>query len=290
VSTRPDLRGRVAVVTGASRGVGRGIARGLGEAGATVYVVGRTGVEGTSAARLPGSVHTTAQEVTGLGGSGVAVACDVTDDDAVAALVARVRDEQGRLDVLVNSAWGGYERFTDGTPFNPGPFWEQPLGLWDAMHRTGVRSAYVTTALAAPLMIAGGGGLVLVVSSFAGQVVVPPAPYGVAHAALDRLARDTAEDLRPHGVAVLSLYPGLVLTEGVVANLEHFASETNRETPLFVGRTVAALAADPDVLRLSGRWVVAAEVAAAYGVTDESGHLPASNRPAILGQPVPPEL
>ena len=196
-----DLRGRVALVTGASRGVGRGIARGLGEAGATVYVTGRTVEEGTSAARLPGSVHTTAQEVTDLGGTGIAVACDAGDDDQLAALVARVSAEQGRLDVLVNSAWGGYERFTDGTPFNAGPFWEQPLGLWDAMHRIGVRAHYVTTALAAPLLVQSGGGLVVSVSSFAGQVVVPPVPYGVAHAALDRLARDAAEDLRSSGVA-----------------------------------------------------------------------------------------
>ena len=285
-----DLRGRVALVTGASRGVGRGIARGLGEAGATVYVTGRTVEEGTSAARLPGSVHATAQEVTELGGTGIAVACDAGDDSRLAAVVEQVRTEQGRLDVLVNSAWGGYERFTDGSPFNPGPFWEQPLALWDSMHRIGVRAHYVTTALAAPLLIATGGGLVVSVSSFAGQVFVPPVPYGVAHAAIDRLARDTAEELRPHGVASVSLYPGLVLTESVVANLQHFAAETNRETPLFVGRSVAALAADPDVLRLTGRWLVAAEVAAAYGITDEHGQLPASNRPAILGQPVPPEL
>ena len=284
------LRGQVAVVTGASRGVGRGIARGLGEAGATVYVTGRTVEEGASAARLPGSISTTAREVTELGGTGIAVRCDAGDDEQLAALVAQVSAEQGRLDVLVNSAWGGYERFTDGTPFNPGPFWEQPLGLWDAMHRIGVRAHFVTTALAAPLLIASGGGLVVSVSSFAGQVVVPPVPYGVAHAAIDRFARDSAEDLRPHGVASVSLYPGLVLTESVVANLQHFSDETNRETPLFVGRTVAALAADRDVLRLTGRWLVAAEVAAAYGVTDEHGHLPASNRPAILGEPVPPSL
>ena len=194
-----SLRGRVAVVTGASRGVGRGIALGLGEAGATVYVSGRTVDEGTSAARLPGSVPTTAAEVTKLGGVGIAAPCDAGDDRQLAALIDRVREEQGRLDVLVNSAWGGYERFTDGSEFNPGPFWEQPLGLWDSMHRIGVRAHYVTTALAAPLMIASGGGLVVSLSSFAGQVFVPPVPYGVAHAAIDRLARDMAEDLRPHG-------------------------------------------------------------------------------------------
>jgi len=284
------LAGRVALVTGASRGVGRGIALGLGEAGATVYVTGRTVTEGTSAARLPGTVHTTAAEVTRLGGAGVALPCDAGDDSQLAAAVGRVAADSGRLDVLVNSVWGGYERFTDGSEFNPGPFWEQPLALWDSMHRIGLRAHYVTTALAAPLLVRGGSGLVVSVSSFAGQVFVPPVPYGVAHAAIDRLARDMAEDLRPHGVASVSLYPGLVLTESVLANIQHFAHQPNRETPLFVGRAVAALATDPDVLRLTGRWLVAAEVAAAYGVTDEHGRLPHSNRPAILGQPVPPAL
>lgn len=181
-----DLRGRVAIVTGASRGVGRGLARDLGEAGATVHVTGRTVEEGTSATRLPGSTSTTAREVTELGGTGVAVRCDAGDDEQLAALVAQVSTEQGRLDVLVNSAWGGDERFTDGTPFNPGPCREQPLALWDAMHRIGVRAHDVTTALAAPLLIADGGGLVVSVSSFAGRVVVPPVPYGVAPAAIDR--------------------------------------------------------------------------------------------------------
>src|SRR5215217_5810944 len=282
------LAGKVALVTGATRGVGRGIARGLGEAGATVYVTGRTTVEGSAPSRLPGTIHDTAQQVTGLGGTGIAVPIDAGDDGQIAGLIDRISDEQGRLDTLVNSVWGGYERFTDGSEFNPGPFWEQPLSLWDSMHRIGVRAHYVTSALAASLMINSGPGLIVCVSSFAGQVFVPPVPYGVAHAAIDRLARDMAEDLRPHGVASVSLYPGLVLTESVLANIQHFAHEPNRETPLFVGRAVAALAADPDPLRLTGRWLVAAEVAAAYGVTDEHGRLPHSNRPAILGQPIPP--
>ncbi len=283
-----SLAGRVALVTGASRGVGRGIARGLGEAGATVYVAGRTVEQGTSAAGLPGTIHATAAEISQLGGNGIAVRCDAGNDDELASLVQRVEDEQGRLDVLVNSAWGGYERFTDGSTFNPGPFWEQPLHLWDSMHRIGVRAHYVTSALAAPLMLRAGGGLVVSVSSFAGQVFVPPVPYGVAHAAIDRLARDMAEDLRPHGIASVSLYPGLVLTESVQANLQYFEDQTNRETPLFVGRVVAALASDPDVMRLTGRWLVAAEVAAEYRVVDEHGVLPHSNRPDILGEPVRP--
>src|ERR671911_2835214 len=275
------LAGRVALVTGASRGVGRGIACGLGEAGATVYVTGRTTVEGSAPSRLPGTVHNTAQQVTALGGAGIAAPMDVGDDDQIAGVVDRISNEQGRLDILVNSVWGGYERFTDGSDFNPGPFWEQPLGLWDSMHRIGVRAHYVTSALAAPLMLRT-GGLIVSISSFAAQVFVPPVPYGVAHAAIDRLAKDMAEDLRPHRVASVSLYPGLVLTESVQANLQYFEDQTNRETPLFVGRVVAALSSDPEIMRFTGCWLVAAEVAAAYRVVDEHGNLPHSNRPEIL--------
>lgn len=238
--TQQTLRGKVVLVTGASRGVGRGIALGLGEAGER-------------------------------GGHGIAKPLDAGDDQQIAELIGEIEEAQGRLDVLVNSTWGGYERFTDGSDFKPGPFWEQPTSLWDSMHRIGLRAHYVTSARAAPLMIASGAGLIVSLSSFAGQVFVPPVPYGVAHAAIDRLARDMAEDLRQFGVTSVSLYPGLVLTEGVLENIRYFEHETNRETPLFVGRSVAALAADPDVFRLTGRWLVAAEVAAAYGVTDEHG-------------------
>jgi dehydrogenase/reductase SDR family member 1 len=277
------LAGKVALVTGASRGVGRRIACGLGEAGATVYVTGRTTLEGSAPSRLPGTVHDTAQQVTALGGAGIAVPMDAGDDDQIAGVVDRISNEQGRLDLLVNSVWGGYERFTNGSEFNPGPFWEQPLSLWDSMHRIGVRAHYVTSAVAAPLMINSGPGLIVSVSSFAGQVFVPPVPYGVAHAAIDRLASDMAEDLRPYKITSISLYPGLVLTEGVLANIQYFENETNRETPLFVGRVVAALAADAGVFELTGRWLVAAEVAETYGVTDEHGVRPASNRAQILG-------
>ena len=142
----------------------------------------------------------------------------------------------------------------------------------------------MTSALAVPLMINSGPGLIVSVSSFAGQVFVPPVPYGVAHAAIDRLARDMAEDLRPHKITSVSLYPGLVLTESVLANIQYFEQESNRETPLFVGRVVAEMAADARVFELTGRWLVAAEVAESYGVTDEHGGHPTSNRNKILGQ------
>jgi NAD(P)-dependent dehydrogenase (short-subunit alcohol dehydrogenase family) len=272
-----DLSGHVALVTGASRGVGRGIALGLGEAGATVYVVGRTEVEGTAASGLTGTVHGTARDVTAAGGMGIPIPMDVGDDAQVAAAIERIAADHGRLDILVNAAWGGYERFTNGGLVF-GPFWEQPLALWDSMNRIGVRGDYVVSSLAVPLMLKSGEGLIVSVSSFAGQVFIPPVAYGVAHTAIDRLARDMAEELRPHRVTSVSLYPGLVLTESVQATIEFFENETNRETPLFVGRVVAALAGDPNVFDLTGRWLVAAELGADYGLTDENGVTPASNR------------
>jgi NAD(P)-dependent dehydrogenase (short-subunit alcohol dehydrogenase family) len=276
--TSARLSGRVAVVTGASRGVGRGIALGLGEAGATVYVTGRTVEQGRGAVPLAGTVGATASEVDALGGTGVAVRCDHTDDDQVRALFRRVGDEQGRLDVLVNSAWGGYERFNDGSDFNPGPFWEQPLSLWDSMHRSGVRSHYVAACLAVPLMLPRRAGLIVNVSSYAAQTYIHPVAYGVAHAAMDRMAADAAIELREHGVAAVSLYPGLVRTEGVLANAQYF-DLSNSESPQFVGRAVAALASDPGVLERSGGWYVAAELAEEYGFTDVDGSRPRSLRP-----------
>jgi dehydrogenase/reductase SDR family protein 1 len=272
-----SLSNRVALVMGASRGVGRGIAIGLGEAGATVYVTGRTETEGSAASLLPGTVHATAAAVTAAGGKGIAIPTDAASDEQIASVINRIESEQERLDILVNAAWGGYERFTNGGLVF-GPFWEQPLALWDSMNHIGVRSDYVTSALAVPLMIKSGEGLIVSLSSFAGQVFIPPVAYGVAHTAIDRLARDMAEELRPHRVTSVSLYPGLVLTESVTACIEFFENETNRETPLFVGRVVAALARDPDLFEVTGQWLVAAELAARYGITDENGNQPSSNR------------
>jgi NAD(P)-dependent dehydrogenase (short-subunit alcohol dehydrogenase family) len=273
---------RVALVMGASRGVGRGIAIGLGESGATVYVVGRTEEEGSSASTLPGTVHATAAAVTAAGGRGIAIPADASRDEDVARVIDRIESEQGRLDILVNAAWGGYERFTNGKLVF-GPFWEQPLSLWDSMNSVGVRSDYVTSALAVPLMIRSGEGLIVSVSSFAGQVFIPPVAYGVAHTAIDRLARDMAEELRPHRLTSVSLYPGLVLTESVTASIEFFEHETNRETPLFIGRVVAALARDPRRFEKTGQWLVAAELAEEYQVTDENGLQPESNRSRHMG-------
>lgn len=269
-----SLSRKVALVTSASRGVGKGVALGLGEAGATVYLTGRTTVEGTAASKMPGTVHATADEVTALGGLGIAVPCDHTDDDQTRGVFERIRREQGRLDVLVNNSWAGYEHFTDGTEhWLEQGFWDMPLERWDKMLRSGVRAHFVCSALAAPLMIDQRLGLIVNISFFAAQRDDRGVAYGVAKAADDRMAATMAHELRPHNVAVVALYPGLVRTESVLANAEYF-DMSNSESPQFIGRAVAALAADPGVMAKSGRVLVAAALALEYGFTDVDGRQP----------------
>jgi NAD(P)-dependent dehydrogenase (short-subunit alcohol dehydrogenase family) len=274
----PNLSGSVALVTGASRGVGKGVALGLGEAGATVYITGRTVEKGQGAVRLPGTIHQTAAEVEQLGGRCVAVRCDHRDDEQVRALFAQITDEHGRLDVLVNNVWGGYEHFNDGTEFwNERGFWTAPIERWDKMFQAGVRAHYVASALAAPLMIARRSGLIVNISFFAAGRDDAGVAYGVAKAADDRMAASMAHELREHGVAAVALYPGLVRTESVLAAGDFF-DLSNSESPQFIGRAVAALAADSEVIRKSGQVLVAAEVALEYGFTDVDGRQPASIR------------
>ncbi|MBB5378349.1 NAD(P)-dependent dehydrogenase (short-subunit alcohol dehydrogenase family) [Deinococcus metalli] len=277
------LAGRVALVTGGSRGVGRGVALGLGEAGATVYITGRT-VQGRhpDLPQVSGSLEETAAEVTALGGMGVPVPCDHRDDAQVRAVVERIGQEHGRLDVLVNNVWGGYEglhRWDERGQRWQAPFWEQPLELWDDMFVAGVRAHYVASALCAPLLI-GAAGLVVNISFFAGQRHhgQENIPYFLAKNADDQMARAMANHLRPHGVTAVSLYPGLVRTEGVLLAPEGTFDFSNSESPQFLGRAVAALAGDPQRLARSGQVLVAAELGEQYGFTDVDGRRPRSIR------------
>jgi dehydrogenase/reductase SDR family member 1 len=270
----PNLRGKVALVTGASRGVGKGVALGLGEAGATVYITGRTVEDGQAVGALAGSIHQTAAEVGQLGGQGIAVRCDHLDDTQVAALVERIAREHGRLDVLVNNVWGGYEHFYDGTEFwLERGFWTSPIARWDKMFQAGVRAHYVASALVAPLMVEQRSGLIVNISFFAAQRDDRGVAYGTAKAADDQMARCMAHELREHNVAAVSLYPGLVRTESVLRAAEHF-DLSNSESPQFIGRAVAALAADPAIMRKSGQVLVTAQVALDYGFTDIDGKQP----------------
>jgi dehydrogenase/reductase SDR family member 1 len=252
---RPDLRDRVALVTGATRGVGRGVALGLAHAGATVFATGRT-VE-----RSP------------LGESIRVIACDHTDDQAVARVFDQIDRDSGRLDILVNVAWGGYERMVEDGRFTwSAPFWEQPDWRWQAMMTAGVRAAFVASQHAARRMVPARHGLIVSISSQAARKYAGNVVYGVAKAATDKMAADMAQQLGPHGVTAVSLYPGLVRTEAVVA--AGVFDLSNSESPEFIGRAVAALAADPDVARRNGSVLVAAALAREYGFTDIDGLLP----------------
>jgi len=270
-----NLAGKVALVTGASRGVGKGIAVGLGEAGATVYVTGRTRVAGASPGKMGGTIYAAAEAVTQAGGVGLAAPCDHTDDAQTRSLFARIQQEQGRLDILVNNVWGGYEHFYDGVTefWREQGFWDTPFDRWDKMFTSGVRAHFTASALAAPIMIAQRSGLIVNVSYFAAQRDDKGVAYGAAKAADDHMVRCMAHELRPHQVAVVTLYPGLVRTESVLAAAEFFDMH-NSESPEFQGRAVAALAADPAILAKSGQVQVSAQVALDYGFTDVDGRQP----------------
>ncbi len=260
-----------ALVTGASRGVGRGVAEALGEIGATVYLTGRD----------ERALEDAAANVCALGGVGLAQRCDHADDAQTEAVFERIAREVGGLDLLVNSAWGGYEgMLEDGVYVWERPFWEQPLPRWDAMFAGGVRAAYAASRLAARSMVARRSGLIVNVSFWAARKYIANAAYGVAKAATDRLTADTAHELSPHGVSVVSLYPGLVRTERVMESAAYLDLR-NSESPRFTGRAVAALLRDPDLRRRSGHALVVAELAREYGFTDLDGSQP---RPLTLGE------
>ena len=230
---KKPLEGRICIVTGASRGVGKGIALGLGEAGATVYVTGRSTSGGKSGAStaLPGTIDETAADVTSLGGRGLAVACDHAVDAEIAALIARAKDEQGRIDVLVNNVFA----IPDGKLV--APFWELPIAQWDVMHRVGLRSHYVASWHAAPLMIAQKRGLIVNVSSFGAKIQAVNVAYGVGKAGVDRMTRDMGRELKAHGVSVVSLWPGIVKTERLLLEPDRVGFDlTNGESPTFSGR------------------------------------------------------
>lgn len=259
-----DLSGKIAVVTGASRGVGRGIAEGLAEANATVYVTGRS--ESRAEPPESGTIQHTARRVEELGGRGVPVAVDHADDGAVAALFRRIEAEAGQLDVLVNNAYQ-----IPNPPAWHGGFWEHPISVWDDQCGVGLRGCYVASALAARLMVERGSGLIVNISSRGGLEYLFSTAYGVSKAGVDRMARDMALELRGHGVAALSLAPGAVRTEFMRAAVTRGAVEIDPESlqsPRFIGRCIAALAMDPDIMDKTGGRFRVDDLAREYRFTD----------------------
>lgn len=260
----------IAVVTGASRGVGKGVALALGDAGATVYLTGRT-LESREGG-LPGSLQQTAAEVEARGGTAIPVACDHADDAQVKAVFDRVRETHGYLDVLVNNVFA----LPGGDLFGP-PFWEQPIEVWDTMHAVGLRSHYVAAVYAAPLLLESDVALVANISSFGGASYQINVAYGVGKAGVDRLAEDMAKDFADHGVTSVSLYPGIVRTERILAMGDDLPwSLAISESPELTGRAVCALAADEHRRSKSGRVLVVADLAFEYGFTDVDGTTPPS--------------
>jgi NAD(P)-dependent dehydrogenase (short-subunit alcohol dehydrogenase family) len=279
------LAGKVAVVTGASRGIGKGIAVALGAAGATVYVTGRTMTPGSHP--LPGTVGETAEDIDRRGGKGVSVKVDHGDDEQVAALFDQVRREQGRLDVLVNNAFTLPEDLTDARAF-----WEKPLSDW-GMVDVGVRSNFVAARHAAQIMVPQKSGLIVAISGYTGVMYTYGVVFGMCKTAVDRMARDMAVELEPHNVASLSLWQGLTFTERAQRNLQRDPGMTTQTvtnpavgcSTEFPGRVIAALAADSDVMKRSGGTFITAEVAQDYGITDVDGKVVPSLR-AERGSPI----
>ncbi|MET3493109.1 SDR family NAD(P)-dependent oxidoreductase [Variovorax boronicumulans] len=282
-----SLEGHVAVVTGASRGAGRGIAVELGAAGATVYVTGRSTREKPADSygqilalsemqAVPGTIDDTAEEVTRMGGRGIAVRCDHTREDEVKALFDRVEREAGRLDLLVNNAWGGHETFNG---VFEAPFWEHPLANWDSMFDRGVRNHLLASRFAAPLMVRRQRGLIVATTFWdRDRYMKGNLFYDLAKAAMTRLAFGMAQDLKPHGVASIAVSPGWMRTEFVLAG--HKTDEAHwqerpalaaTESPRYLGRAVAALAGDAKVLEKTGVVLRVGDLAREYGFTDIDG-------------------
>jgi NAD(P)-dependent dehydrogenase (short-subunit alcohol dehydrogenase family) len=228
---------------------------------------------------MPGSIDDTVDAVNAAGGRGIALRCDHTRDAEVAALFERLQREQGRLDLLVNNAWGGHETFNG---VFDAPFWEHPLAHWESMFDRGVRNHLVASRHAAPLMVGRGRGLIVTTTFHdRGRVMKGNLFYDLAKASMTRLAQAMAEDLRPHGVSSLAVSPGWMRTELVLAGHHtdeahwHERPELSRtESPHYVGRAVAALASDPKVFDKTGGVFTAGGLAREYGFTDIDGRQP----------------
>jgi NAD(P)-dependent dehydrogenase (short-subunit alcohol dehydrogenase family) len=278
-----SLTGKVAVVTGASRGIGKGISLALAQEGATVYITGRTVTPGSHP--LPGTVRETAAEVDRRGGKGIGVQIDHANDEHVAALFEQVRQEQGRLDILVNNVLSIPDELTQA-----GTFWEKPISTWQ-MIDVGLRSNFVAAWHAARIMVPQKSGLIVGISGYVGVTYTYGVIFGICKTGVDRMARDMAIELKPHGVASLSLWQGFTYTERAQENLKKvpgMASQLNSaagSSVEFPGRVVAALAKDPDIMRRSGGTFISAELAQEYGITDIDGKVIPSLR-ATRGAPI----
>ena len=254
-----SLKGKVALVTGGTRNVGKGIALALREAGATVYVTGRS------------ITDKDIQGITKAGGKGIALTCDHNNDMEVKAVFERIMKEEGKIDILVNNAWGGYNRLRNRSKYKgfkwKDSFWNQPLELWDEMNQVGVRSNYVASVFATQMMLAQNSGLIVNISFYSSRKYYGNVVYGVAKAAVDKMTMDMAAELKKTNITCVSLYPGYIDDKKKKPN-------PKKESSQFVGRAIVALASDDNVKEKSGEILVAAELGNEYGFVDTDGSQP----------------
>ncbi|XP_021379336.1 dehydrogenase/reductase SDR family member 1-like [Mizuhopecten yessoensis] len=209
-SSGRKLAGKVCIVTGATRGIGKGIALQLGEAGATVYITGRTLVAAKDS-KVGGSLTDTAREIEERGGKCIPVQCDHTKDEEIQQLFDKVkREQEGQLDILVNNAFNAAKAIFDQMKV---PFWEQPMDMWDTVNNVGLRNHYLCTVYAAKMMVPRNRGLIVTISSIGGLTYLMNVPCGVGKEACDRMVADCAIELKKHNIAMVSLWPGTVRTE-----------------------------------------------------------------------------
>ena len=266
-----ELTGKIAVVTGSSRGIGRGIAVGLGEKGATVYITGRSKGKG------PLTIGETAEMVNEAGGLGIPVAIDLADDKQIEALYGQIDKEHGRLDIHVNNAFK-----IPNPPVWGGKFWEHPIQVWDDQVGIGLRAAYVASVHATRLMMRNNSlKLIVNISSSGSERYALSASYGVAKMGTDRLTRDFAVEGKEDGLCVVGLWPSQVLTEFILESIDKGdieLDEENSETPLYTGRVIAALATNEDRFERNGQVLTTAELALHYNIKDERDKQPRGKR------------
>ncbi|KAH3696158.1 dehydrogenase/reductase SDR family member 1-like [Dreissena polymorpha] len=288
-----SLEGKVCIVTGATRGIGKGIALQLGAHGATVYITGRT-LKTLEGAEFPGSLEETAEEVVARGGECIPVRCDHKNDDEVKALFAQVSKEQnGRLDLLVNNAYSAFHAVVNNIAV---PFWELGDDVYDEINQVGLRNHYFCSVMAARLMVPRKSGLIVNISGHGGMVHTFNVPYGIGKEGCDRMAADCALELKTHNVAFVSLWPCVVLTEGsqmvvndpkIVSKMIKMAGVSEEklkssykygESIEYVGRCVVHLANDPNIMSKSGKIHITGDLGDYYGFLDDAGHKPINIR------------
>jgi len=284
------LGGKVCIVTGATRGIGKGIALQLAEKGAKVYITGRT-LDPPKGSDVVGSLRETAREIEARGGTCIPVQCDHSKDADIEQLFERVkRENDDQLDILVNNAYSAVNTIMQGVTLGK-KFWEQGPGVWDEVNNVGLRNHYICSVYAARLMVPRKRGLIINISSGGGLKYLFNAAYGIGKEACDRMAADCGLELRKHNVAFISLWPGPVATETIVSMLQEGVQSSadgkqlerakkslkmfeNSETTEFAGQCIAGLATDSEVMKMSGKIVLTADLARKYGLTDAPGHAP----------------